>query len=494
MTTTEAPTPATDTFGFEATPVDAVAGIVAAARAAYEEGRTRPLAWRLATLAKLRAALVDREADLLEALRADLGKPTFEAWTADIGFGIAEIDHAVAHLRSWMSPRRVRTPLTFKPGVSTLLPEPLGVVGVIAPWNYPVQLSIQPMAAAIAAGNAVVVKPSELAPASAAVIAELITGLDDPALGVVQGGVAETTELLAQRYDHLFYTGNGRVARVVMAAAAEHLTPVTLELGGKSPAIVTADANLDVTARRIVWGKFLNAGQTCIAPDYVLVDRSVHDALVDKMVAAVGEFYGDDPQQSPDYARIVNAAHFHRLEKLIDSGTVAVGGTTDADDRFIAPTILTDVERDAPAMADEIFGPVLPVLVTDGVDDAVAVVNAGDKPLALYVFTERTDETAMVLERTSSGGVCVNGTIFHVSNPELPFGGVGPSGMGSYHGKFGFDTFSHLRAVHERSTRLDPSMMYPPFTAKKEALLRKGFALPDPRDAVKVLRAKLSKP
>ena len=494
MTTTDARLPVTGSFGFDATPVGAIAGLVAAARAAYDGGRTKPLAWRLDVLGSLRAALVDREADLLEALRVDLGKPTFEAWTADIGFGISEIDHAVAHLRSWTKSRRVRTPLTFKPGTSKLVPEPLGVVTVIAPWNYPVQLALQPLAAAVGAGNAVVVKPSELAPASAAVIADIVTRLGEPALQVVQGGVAETTELLAQRVDHIFYTGNGRVARVVMAAAAEHLTPVTLELGGKSPAIVTADANLDVAAKRIVWGKFLNAGQTCIAPDYVLVDRKVHDGLVERMVAAVDEFYGDDPQKSADYARIVNSSQFHRLEKLLDSGTAATGGVTDEDDRYIAPTILTGVERDAPAMQDEIFGPVLPVLPTDGVDDAVAFVNEHDKPLALYVFSERDDEADAVLDRTSSGGACVNGTIFHVSNPELPFGGVGPSGMGAYHGRFGFETFSHLRAVHERSTKLDPSMMYPPFTEKKEALLRKGFALPDPRDAAKLVRAKLSKP
>ncbi len=493
MTATDTPA-TTDTFGFEATPVDAIAGLVGAARSAFDEGRTRPLRWRVDTLAKVRAALVDREADLLEALRLDLGKPTFEAWTADIGFGISEIDHAVAHLRTWSRARRVRTPVAFQPGTSKLVPEPLGVVTVIAPWNYPVQLAIQPMVAAVAAGNAVVVKPSELAPASAAVIADIIHGLGDTALQVVQGGVAETGELLAQRVDHIFYTGNGRVARVVMQAAAEHLTPVTLELGGKSPAIVTSGANLDVAAHRIAWGKFLNAGQTCIAPDYVLVEDSVHDALVDKIKAAITEFYGDDPRQSADYARIVNAAHFHRLEKLLDSGTVAAGGVADADERYLAPTVLTDVDADSAAMADEIFGPVLPVLRVASLQEAIAFVNERDKPLALYVFSERDAETGAVVDATSSGGVCVNGTIFHVSNPDLPFGGVGPSGMGSYHGKFGFDTFSHLKPVHERSTKLDPPMMYPPFTAKKENLLRKGFLLPDPRDAVKHVRAKLSKP
>lgn len=493
MTTTEHSRPASgaDAFGFEATPVEAVAGLVAAARAAFDDGRTRSLGRRLASLAAVRSAIERREEDLLEALHADLGKPRFEAWTADVGFGLSDIDHTVAHLRGWMKPERVRTPVTFKPGVSRVVPEPLGVVAVIAPWNYPVQLSLMPMVAALAAGNAVVVKPSELAPASAAVIADLLNGLGDPAIEVVQGGVAETTELLAQRFDHIFYTGNGRVARVVMGAAAAHLTPVTLELGGKSPAIVTAEANLDVAARRIVWGKFLNAGQTCIAPDYVLVDEQVHDALVERMVEVVGEFYGDDPRQSADYARIVNSSHFHRLEKLLESGTAAVGGVTDADTCYLAPTILTGVDRDAPAMADEIFGPVLPVLKTAGVADAVAFVNARDKPLALYVFSERRRQVDDVLDATSSGGACVNGTIFHVSNPDLPFGGVGPSGMGAYHGRAGFDTFSHRRSVHTRSTRIDPSMLYPPYSDKKEAMLRKGFALGDPRDIVKKLRARV---
>ena len=365
---------------------------------------------------------------------------------------------------------------------------------MIAPWNYPVQLLLSPIVAAVAAGNAVVAKPSELAPHASAALAALIADIGDPAIAVVEGGVAETTELLAQRFDHILYTGNGRVARVVMRAAAEHLTPVTLELGGKSPAIVSRNANIEVAARRIAWGKYLNAGQTCIAPDYVLVEETVHDQFVAALGTSITEFYGDDPQQSPDYTRIVNSPHFHRLEKLLDSGTVAVGGTTDADTRYIAPTVLTGVSADEPVMGEEIFGPILPVLKVQSLDDAVAFVNGrsadGGKPLALYSFSESDSENDLVIGSVTSGGACVNGTLLHISNPNLPFGGVGESGMGAYHGKFGFDAFSHRRGVHTRSTKLDPSMMYPPYTAKKRKLVRKGLLMSDPRDMFSKLRNK----
>jgi acyl-CoA reductase-like NAD-dependent aldehyde dehydrogenase len=267
-----------------------------------------------------------------------------------------------------------------------------------------------------------------------------------------------------------------------MRAAAEHLTPVTLELGGKSPAIVSRHADLEVTSRRLALGKFMNAGQTCIAPDYVLVEREVHDQLVEQLRARVREFYGDDPQRSTDFARIVNDSHFHRLEKLLHDGTVAIGGQSDADTRYIAPTVLTGITRDDQVMGEEIFGPVLPIIAVDSLDEAVSFVNADEKPLALYSFSADEADHDRVLHGTSSGGVCINGTIMHISNPHLPFGGVGESGMGAYHGRDGFDTFSHRRAVHERSTRLDPSLMYPPYTSKKFALVRRGLALPDPRD------------
>jgi aldehyde dehydrogenase (NAD+) len=483
---------------FITTPLESIAPKVAAARTAFDQGTTRPHAWRVATLERLRGLLEEREGRLLDALAADFGKPRAEAWLTEIGFTIGDINHTLAHLPLWMKPDRVSTPVAFKPGSSHIVPEPVGVTCVIAPWNYPVQLLLVPMVAAIAAGNAVIAKPSELAPNTAAELVDLIDSLGDAAVGVVQGGVAETTELLAQRFDHILYTGNSRVARIVMRAAAEHLTPVTLELGGKSPAIVSKNANIAVAGKRIAWGKFVNAGQTCIAPDYVLVDRSVHDQLVAAIGESIQSFYGDDVQASSDFTRIVNEPHFHRLEKLLHNGTVAVGGQSDADTRYIAPTVLTGITRDDPVMAEEIFGPVLPVIAVDSLDEAISFVNEGsalgDKPLALYTFSESDDENDKVLANCTSGGACVNGTLLHISNPNLPFGGVGESGMGAYHGKFGFDTFSHHRSVHSRSTKLDPALMYPPYTAKKEKLLRKGMVMPDPRDVAAKARSWFHKP
>ena len=482
---------------FVTTPLDAIGSLVQGARDSYDRGTTKPAEWRVATLRRMKQLLVEREERLLAALAADFGKPRAEAWLTEIGFAISDIDHTLAHLPLWMKPEKVATPVAFKPGTSYVVPEPVGVTCVIAPWNYPVQLLIVPMVAAVAAGNAVVGKPSELAPATAAELIDLIAAIGDPAVVAVQGGVAETTELLAQRFDHILYTGNSRVARIVMRAAAENLTPVTLELGGKSPAIVSRNANVDVAAKRIAWGKFVNAGQTCIAPDYVLVERPVHDQLVQAMGRHVTSFYGDDPKASADYTRIVNAPHFHRLEKLLDSGTVAFGGDTDPDTRYISPTVLTGVSKDDPVMAEEIFGPILPVIAVDSIDEALAFVNEtaaqGDKPLALYTFSESDEENDQVLAGATSGGACVNGTLMHVSNPHLPFGGVGESGMGAYHGKFGFDTFSHHRAVHSRTTKIDPALMYPPYTAKKEKVLRKGMGMPDPRDVVAKARGFLSR-
>jgi aldehyde dehydrogenase (NAD+) len=474
------------------TPIADIAPRVQAARTAYEQGTTKPFQWRVATLKRLRSLVEERESRLLDALAADFGKPRAEAWATEIGFTISDIGHTLAHLPAWMKPQRVVTPVAFKPGTSTIVSEPVGVACVIAPWNYPVQLLLLPMVAAIAAGNAVVGKPSELAPHTATEIVSLIEALDDPAVTVVQGGVAETTELLAQRFDHILYTGNSRVARIVMKAAAEHLTPVTLELGGKSPAIVSRHANIEVAARRIAWGKFVNAGQTCIAPDYVLVEREVHDRLVTAIGSAITDFYGSDPQQSADFARIVNEPHFHRIEKYLHHGKVAIGGVTDADTRYIAPTVLTEVSVDDPVMHDEIFGPVLPVIAVDSLDAATTFVNQmsnrGDKPLALYTFSEHDADNEKVLAECTSGGACVNGTLMHISNPNLPFGGVGESGIGAYHGEAGFRTFSHQRGVHSRSTRLDPALMYPPYTRRKEALLRRGMTMADPRDTLARLR------
>jgi aldehyde dehydrogenase (NAD+) len=449
------------------------------------------MAWRKQVLSRLRELLIEHEQALLTALAQDLGKPNLEAWVSELGFTITDIDHTLTNIESWAAHRKVATPTTLLPGSSAIVAEPVGVVCVIAPWNYPVQLLVVPMIAAIAAGNAVVAKPSELTPATSSAIGDLIRALNDPAIAIVQGGVAETTELLTHRFDHIIYTGNARVGRIVMRAAAEHLTPVTLELGGKSPAIVSAQANIEVAARRIVWGKYVNAGQTCIAPDYVLVERPVHDALVVAMGKAIAQFYGADPKTSADYARIVNEAHFHRLEKLLNSGTVTVGGQSDVTTKYIAPTILTEVALDSPIMEEEIFGPILPVIAIDSLDDAVRIGNQGDTPLALYTFSETDSENDRIINEVQSGGACVNGTLFHIVNPYLPFGGKGESGMGAYHGQAGFDTFSHLRSVHRRTTKIDPSLLYPPFTAKKAKIVRKAFVLSDPRDLLRKLRNKL---
>jgi len=448
--------------------------LVAKLRETFESGRTRPIEWRRAQLRQLKAMLEERETELLDALAADLGKPRLEGWASDIGIVISEIDHALRHLGGWMKPERVWTPLVQRPGRASIHREPFGVVLVIAPWNYPVHLLLLPMVGALAAGNCVVGKPSEVTVNTSAAIARVVPEyLDRDAVAIVEGAVPETQTLLAERFDHVFYTGNGRVGRIVMEAAAKHLTPVTLELGGKSPTIVDGDANLDVAARRIAFGKFLNAGQTCIAPDYVLVTREHEQPLVERIGRAIRDFYGPDPESSPDYARIVNDAHFRRLETLLAGSTPAIGGETRAAERYVAPTILRDVDPDSAVMAEEIFGPILPVLPVADTDEAIRFVNERDRPLALYLFSESGAVQERVLAETSSGGACVNATVLHVALPELPFGGVGPSGMGAYHGKASFDVFSHRKSVLVKSTRVDPKLAYPPYTKGKERLIRR---------------------
>jgi aldehyde dehydrogenase (NAD+) len=463
---TQTPTPATD--------ATQVTNVVARLRDGFDSGRTRPLESRARQLRRMKTMLEEREAEFLDALAADLGKPRLEGWATDLGIVINEIDHALRHLAGWMRPERVWTPLAQRPGRAAIHREPFGVVLVIAPWNYPVHLLLLPMVGALAAGNAAVGKPSEVTANTSAALARIVPEyLDRDCIAIVEGGVPETQALLAERLDYVFYTGNGRVGRVVMEAAAKHLTPVTLELGGKSPVIVDDAANIEVAARRIAFGKFLNAGQTCIAPDYVLVARDRGDELVQQIGRAIRDFYGPDPAASPDYARIVNDAHFRRLEKLLADGTPAVGGGTRAEERYIAPTVLRDVSPDAEVMTEEIFGPILPVLSVADADEAIEFVNERDKPLALYLFSESDTVQRRVLERTSSGGACVNATMMHVTVPELPFGGVGPSGMGAYHGKAGFDVFSHRKSVLVKSTRLDPKLAYPPYTKVKERLVRR---------------------
>lgn len=454
-----------------------IPAIVADLRQSFDAGVLRTLQSRRIQLDQLRRMLAEHEDKIMAALEIDLNKAPMEAYATEIGLVLAEIKYALKHLDSWCASDKVKVGLTFKPGSAEIRPEPLGVVLIIAPWNYPAQLLLAPLVAAIAAGNTVVLKPSEVAAATSSVMAELIPQyLDERIVTVVTGGVDETTELLAQRFDHIFYTGNGNVGRIVMAAAAQHLTPVTLELGGKSPAIVTADADIEVAARRIAWGKFVNAGQTCVAPDYVLVDASVEDALMGALLRAVHDFYGDDPKLSPDYGRIINSKHWDRITGLLDGGgfdSIICGGHGDRVAKYIPPTVLAGVQPNAPIMAEEIFGPILPVLAVEGLDDAIAFVNGRDKPLALYIFSSDADAVERTIARTSAGGVCVNHTVLHVGVGELPFGGVGASGMGAYHGKAGFDTFTHRKSILTKPVRPDPPIMYPPYKGWKYKLLRR---------------------
>lgn len=458
------PVPSTD--------VERIPGLVSDLRKTFESGRTRPLGWRRQQIGRLRELVRDHGDELVEALRADLRKPSLEAWAADVGQVTVEARLALRNLKRWTRPERGSwIPI---PGSTRTLREPLGVVLIIAPWNYPVGLLLSPLVGALAAGNCAVLKPSEVTLHTSAVLGQRVREyLDSDAVRVVEGGVDETTALLAERFDHIFYTGGGRVGRAVMRAASEHLTPVTLELGGKSPCIVDADVDVRVAARRIAWGKFLNAGQTCVAPDYVLVHERREQELIREIGTAIRQFYGSDPKASPDYARIVSPAHHQRLVELLGSGEAAVGGEFDAADRYIAPTLLRNVSPDSPAMRDEIFGPILPILTVGSRDEAIEFVNAREKPLALYLFSNDPEAARQVEERTSSGGVCINGTILHISNSAQPFGGVGESGMGAYHGRHTFETFSHRKAVMTRGLRFDPKLMYPPYSERKTKLIRR---------------------
>ncbi|MGJ4843098.1 aldehyde dehydrogenase family protein [Leifsonia sp. Le1] len=444
-------------------------------RASFDRGITKPLSWRLAQLRALRRMLTERSAEFEDALLSDLGKNPTESQIAELGFVVGEIDHMTRHLRRWLRPKRVGVPGALLPAGASIVREPVGVVLVIAPWNYPVQLLLAPVVGALAAGNAVLLKPSELAPATSSAMARLVPEyLDTRAVAVVEGGVEETTGLLAQRWDHIFFTGNGRVGRIVAAAAVEHLTPVTLELGGKSPVYVDDTTDLDAAAQRIAWGKFMNAGQTCVAPDYVLATPSVAARLATALAAAVSDLYGADPSTSPDYGRIVDDRQLQRLTTLLDAGATVTGGTHDAASRYLAPTVLIDVPRDAPVMREEIFGPILPIVTVDGLDDAIRYIRSGDKPLALYVFSEDKRVRRRFLTETSSGAVGFGVPAAHLAVAGLPFGGVGASGMGAYHGEHSLRTFSHEKAVLTKSLKPDTMrLIYPPFTEAKDRFARR---------------------
>ncbi|GIU57499.1 aldehyde dehydrogenase family protein [Arthrobacter sp. NicSoilC12] len=441
------------------------------ARAAFDAGTTRPLTWRLDQLGRLRRMLAERHADFAGALARDLGKHRTEAQLAEIGFVDAEAAHLERHLEGWLRPRRVPVPLTVRPARAWTELTPLGVVLVIGPWNYPLQLLLAPLAGALAAGNTVVLKPSEHAPATSAVLARWIPEYLAGAAEVVEGGIPETTALLAERFDHIFFTGGEAAAKVVMRAAAEHLTPVTLELGGKSPAYVDASSDLATAAKRIAWGRFMNAGQTCVAPDFVLAREEVLEPLQAELIKAVAALFGPDPAASPSYGRIVDDRHFARLAALADASTVVHGGQRDAAGRYFAPTLLRPAPGDA-VMAEEIFGPLLPLVPVDGLDAAIEEVNGRAKPLALYVFSNDPQTRRAFAGRTSSGALCFDVPAAHLSVPGLPFGGVGGSGMGAYHGEHSVRTFSHERPTLDKPLWPDTlELIYPPYTRTKHRVI-----------------------
>ena len=447
---------------------------VAALRASFDSRKTRPEQWRRGQLQRLQAMVEDNESAIHEALHADLGKSGFEARMTETGTVLSEIRHTLAHLTKWIRPRKVSTPLSNQPGHSRIVSEPLGVVLIMAPWNYPVNLILTPLIGAIAAGNCAALKPSEVSSNTSELLGRLIPAYMDPdAIQVFEGGAETSTELLEQRFDHIFFTGSEAIGKIVMTAAARHLTPVTLELGGKSPCIIHDDCDLEVAAIRVVWGKFLNAGQTCIAPDYILVQESVKDAFIARLKASIQALFGDDPSTSPDYPRLVNERHFDRVAGLMSGGEIAIGGETDRASKYIAPTVLTGAEPDAAVMREEIFGPLLPVMTYGSIDDAIRFINARPKPLALYLFSKSGQIHDEVIARTSSGGACINDVVMHLAIPELPFGGVGASGMGAYHGRTSFETFSHAKSVLTKTSHLDIPLRYPPYSETKLRWLKR---------------------
>ncbi|MBB5163279.1 aldehyde dehydrogenase family protein [Mycobacterium sp. AZCC_0083] len=452
-----------------------IASIVAGVRRTFATGRTRSVEWRKQQLQGLEKLVTENEAAIADALQKDLGRKPFEAWLADIASTASEAHDAAKNVGKWTKRQHRRLEFSQLPGRGWIEYEPFGTVLIIGAWNFPFALTLGPAVGAIAAGNAVVLKPSEVSPASSALMAELVPQyLDRDAIVVIEGDGAVSQELIEQGFDRLCFTGGTEIGRKVYQAAAAHLTPVTLELGGKSPVIVAADADIDVAAKRIAWTKLVNSGQICIAPDYVIADATIRDELVDKIKAAVTTFEAGDPGGKP----IVNQRHFDRLTASLSAtkGTVALGGGTDATSMKIQPTVVVDPDPGEPLMTDEIFGPILPIVTVQSLDEAIEFVNSRDKPLAAYLFTKTKSVRERVIKEVSAGGMLVNQLLFQFSTAKLPFGGVGPSGMGAYHGRFGFEEFSHKKSVLTKPTRPDLSaLIYPPYTEKAWKLARRLF-------------------
>lgn len=438
-------------------------------RTRFEQGHTRSLEWRRQQLLNLRAALYHYETDIYAALSQDLKKNREEAWITEIGFVLAELNHALKNLKAWMRPQRVGTNLLNFPSKSYLLAEPLGVVLIIGPWNYPLQLVLAPLVGALAAGNCAVLKPSEFAPATSAVLQQIVRKAFQPGEVLVvagEGGTVIPQMMEHFRFDHVFYTGSTQVGTLVYQMAAKKLVPVTLELGGKSPTVIEPDAKLEVAARRIALTKFSNAGQMCVAPDYLLVHASVRDELVQHLVKAIDSFYVAESVRDYHYGKVVNEKQFRRLQGYLAEGKVLYGGTHDAASLHFAPTLLTDIQPGAKVMTEEIFGPLLPILTWSNEQEALDIIARNNNPLAFYVFTENDAKAKWWTEKVAFGGGCINNVTFHLTNHQLPFGGRGNSGIGAYHGRYSFDTFSHKKGILDTPTWFDPAFKYPPFKGK----------------------------
>jgi aldehyde dehydrogenase (NAD+) len=442
-------------------------------RAYFNSGVTKPVEFRIRQLAALKKAMKNREKELLDALWLDLHKSAYEAYTTELGILYSSIDHTIKNLRKWVKPEKAGAPLMLFGTRNRVYREPYGTVLIIGPFNYPVNLIIEPLIGAVAAGNCAVISTSRYTPYVSGILAQLIRDtFDEWYISIFEGGREVTTCLLSQPFDYVFFTGSEQTGRAVMRAAAEHLVPVTLELGGKSPCIVDDTADMITSARKICWGKFSNAGQTCVAPDYLVVHRHVREKLIREIQKHIREFYGDNPKESSDFGRIISTAHTERLGAIIGKSRVISGGEIDIERKYIAPTLL-DSDWDDESMKEELFGPVLPVIEYTDIEDVIEKIRSRPKPLALYILTKNKRMGRVITERLSFGGGCINDVMMHVGNPHLPFGGVGASGIGSYHGKQSYLTFSHEKSILERVVNIESDVMYPPYTGKKLSMIKK---------------------
>ncbi|ACA43267.1 aldehyde dehydrogenase [Clostridium botulinum] len=433
----------------------------------FDKGYTKDINFRIEALKKLKHNIKINENNIFKALKIDLNKSEFETFITEVGIVYDEINGAIKNIKKWSKPKKVKTPITNFLASSYIYNEPYGVALIMSPWNYPFQLIMAPLVGAISAGNCVLLKPSELAIETEKIIVKIIKDtFSDEYIGVITGGIEESTALLKEKFDYIFYTGGINVGKIVMRAAAEHLTPITLELGGKSPCIVDKDANIDLAARRIAWGKFLNAGQTCVAPDYLVVHRNIKEKLISSIGNYIVEFFGENTFESEDYPRIINERHFKRLEGYLKEGKIVSGGNTDINNLYIEPTIIEGINFENRIMEEEIFGPIFPVIEFEDIDKVIDIVKNNPKPLALYYFSENKEKQEFIIKNISFGGGCINDTIMHLSTSTLPFGGVGSSGIGGYHGRASFDTFSHKKSILKKSNLIDIKIRYAPFKGK----------------------------